>query len=103
MAYKPSKKSILFYYVGVAERPNAVDCKSAKPPVRIRLPTPSFVRVLAREITLLRLLRRTDVVKGFGFESQHPKGASSKGGQTGSIPSDVPSPARVYYTGEWFL
>ena len=76
-----------------------LDSRSGSSP----LAAPSFVRVSAREITLLRLLRRTDVVKGFGFESQHSKGASSKGGQTGSIPSGVPSPARVYYTGEWLL
>jgi len=37
-------------YVAVAERPNEVDCKSAKPSVRLRLATPVYIAALANVV-----------------------------------------------------
>ena len=42
----------------------------------------------------LRVRCPTDRLSGIGIHD---------GVSAGSIPSDVPSPARVYYTGEWLL
>ena len=41
------------FYVSMAERPNAVDCKSAKPPVRIWLDIPIFILELSRAVYTL--------------------------------------------------
>jgi len=51
-----------------------------KDEIGVRIPgaPPSFVKVLAREVTLQRLLRRTNVVKGKRFESSALKSVSSK-------------------------
>jgi hypothetical protein len=54
-------------------------------------------------VTLSRFLRRTEIVEGDGFDSQLLGRAVQMVANWTSIPSDVPSPARVYYTGEWFL
>jgi hypothetical protein len=53
-------------------------CNSSRAVVQLHYFPPSFVRVLASEVTLQRLLRRTNVVKGKGFESPALKSVSSK-------------------------
>jgi hypothetical protein len=55
--------------------------------------------VSAKERHYRRLLRRADSSKATGGANPQQKDK----GRWSSIPSDVPSPARVYYTGEWFL
>ncbi len=65
MAYKPSKKSILFYYVWVAEWPNAMDCKSVKPWVQISPQIPNNAWLVKWYNVTLPTLRQ-------GFDSLTP-------------------------------
>ncbi len=63
-----------------------------------------FCKCQQENVMLSRFLRRTKTVEGDGFNSQ-PLARVVSVTETNwtSIPSDVPSPARVYYTGEWLL
>jgi hypothetical protein len=75
-----------------------------RPGFRLRHPSAKFCKCQQENVMLSRFLRRTETVEGDGFNSQ-PLGRVVSVTETNwtSIPSDVPSPARVYYTGEWLL
>lgn len=83
---------------------------SLVPMVERRIPNPlvggsspsghaSFVKVSARERHYRKLLRRADYSKATGGANPQQKHK----GRWSSIPSDVPSPSRLNYMGEWFL